>query len=602
LPKTTIANDTITLVDNTDYYNLNLTSEDTIDFDSSLERVIYLKNNSSIEKWSFNCDNWGSVKIDLGNDSILTGGWEIPYDQSNFIFARVKDRGPSISLILEKGKIYLIKISLTSPVLNGNLNYYNCGLVPSSTVGGLNSFHTMITCGLILILILFAIYNFLLFFVTKDKIFIKYSLTHLFFSLLWLNSMGVTLYLFEFDLSFLRLLDSIFSTVFMGFYYWFTRGFLDTKKIDIKVDILLKYFQYVLFIISILFLLLALLQVSYLDYILSHLIVNVLSPLGVIFLVIAIIRAILRKDRLTIYFSLVMLTFVLIVILMNFNDRNISSDNIFVYNAVLFGAVLEAIFFSLGLAAKIKIAQTEKVIAQKELIDKHIENQKIKEQFNKELEKKVEVRTLELQQKNKYIELALKEKEILIKEVHHRVKNKLQLIYSFMCLQSNRSKSELVKGAISESKERVRVLSMIHNNLSLSENSEEINIKDYIPDIANHLSSLSLQKKMNTICNIDSFLLPIKKAVSLGLIVNEIITNSIKYAEVSSVEKHIYINAIVNQGKIELDIYDDGIKHESSDIEVNSLGTLIIQDLTKQLKAKLEVNEKFRYKIVIPIQ
>ena len=385
LPKTTIANDTITLLDNTDYYNLNLASEDTIDFDSKLESVIYLKNNSSIEKWSLRCDNWGIVKVDTRNDSILTGGWEIPYDQSNFIFARVKDRGPSISLILEKGKIYLIKISLTSPVLNGNLNYYNCGLVPSSTVGGLNSFHTMITCGLILILILFAIYNFLLFFVTKDKIFIKYSLTHLFFSLLWLNSMGVTLYLFEFDLSFLRLLDSIFSTVFMGFYYWFTRGFLDTKKIDIKVDILLKYFQYVLFIISILFLLLALLQVSYLDYILSHLIVNVLSPLGVIFLVIAIIRAILRKDRLTIYFSLVMLTFVLIVILMNFNDRNISSDNIFVYNAVLFGAVLEAIFFSLGLAAKIKIAQTEKVIAQKELIDKHIENQKIKEQFNKEL-------------------------------------------------------------------------------------------------------------------------------------------------------------------------------------------------------------------------
>jgi predicted membrane protein len=210
---------------------------------------------------------------------------------------------------------------------------------------------------------------------------------------------------------------------------------------------------------------LAFLQVSYLDYLLSHLIVNVLSPLGVIFLVIAIIRAILRRDKLIIYFSCAMLTFVLTVIIMNLNDAN--SNNIFVYNSVLFGAVLEAIFFSLGLAAKIKIAQTEKAIAQKELIDKHVENQKIKDQFSKELERKVEVRTLELKQKNSYIELALKEKEVLIKEVHHRVKNNLQLMYSFMSLQSNRAESELVKDAISESKERVRVLSMIHNNLSL---------------------------------------------------------------------------------------------------------------------------------------
>jgi two-component sensor histidine kinase len=107
---------------------------------------------------------------------------------------------------------------------------------------------------------------------------------------------------------------------------------------------------------------------------------------------------------------------------------------------------------------------------------------------------------------------------------------------------------------------------------------------------------------MNTTCNIDSFLLPINKAVSVGLIVNEIITNSIKYAEVSGVEKNIYINALINQGNIELDIYDDGVTRKSSDVEMNSLGTLIIQDLTKQLKATLEVNENFRYKIAIPIR
>ena len=77
-----------------------------------------------MEKWSFYCDKWGIVEIDLGNGSILKGGWEVPYEQSNFIFARVKDRGPSISLTLEKGKTYPMKIWLSSPHMGGNEQKY----------------------------------------------------------------------------------------------------------------------------------------------------------------------------------------------------------------------------------------------------------------------------------------------------------------------------------------------------------------------------------------------------------------------------------------------------------------------------------------------
>ncbi len=601
LPNGAIANDTITLTDYAEYYDLNLASEDSVDFGSSLERVIYVKNNSSKEEWSFICQRWGVVNIDLGNGSVLKGGWDLPYSQSYFNFSRVKDRGPTIPLKLEKGAVYRLKISLRSPILSGFPSHYNGGLVPSNTVGNLNSKNTIITCGLIFILIVFAVYNLFLFFITNDKNFLKYSLTHLCFSLLWFNSYGVTLYLVEFDLSFLRVLDSVFATLFMGFYYWFTRGYLNTKKVDAKVDILLKYFQYTLFGVSILFLLLALFQVSNLDYILSNVIANFLSPLGVIFLSIAIVKAIFRRDKLVIYFAFAMLFFVLTVVILNVNNINPNSDNIFVYNSVLFGAVLEAILFSLGLAAKIKSSQKEKLKAQNELIDKHIENQKIKDQFNKELEHKVEQRTLELKQKNNDVKSALQEKEVLIKEVHHRVKNNLQLMYGFMSLQLNRAESELVKEAISESKERVSVLSVIHNNLSFSENPEKIDIQSYLPDIANNLSNLSLQKKMVAVCDVESFSLPIKKAVSLGLIINEIITNSIKYAEGSSGQKHLYINANVTDNTLELEVYDDGVKRKYQDQVMNSLGTLIIKDLIKQLKATIAVTEDFRYKIVMPV-
>lgn len=186
---------------------------------------------------------------------------------------------------------------------------------------------------------------------------------------------------------------------------------------------------------------------------------------------------------------------------------------------------------------------------------------------------------------------SLDEKEILLKEIHHRVKNNLQIISSLLHLQSNNIKQteEIGSDIFKESQNRIRSMALIHEKLYSSENFGEVNFKDYLQTLS---SSLIRSYRINTKVHIDAenIFLNIDKSVTCGLIINELLTNSLKHAFDNSSEAQIHIKLIRQNAHHELIIRDNGRGlDENFDIEnANTLGLKLVKRLTEQLEGSLD--------------
>lgn len=186
--------------------------------------------------------------------------------------------------------------------------------------------------------------------------------------------------------------------------------------------------------------------------------------------------------------------------------------------------------------------------------------------------------------------VSLREKEALVKEVHHRVKNNLQIISSLLSLQSNFVKGKGAREKFRESRERVRSMALIHEMLYISKKFSEINFPEYLETLVNSLFStynlgnkkirLKLDiKTAETYFNIDT-------AIPCGLIVNEIISNSFKYAFVKKSSGAISLSLTnTSEGKYMLSIQDNGCGFpESINFDSPSFGLQLIHTLTEQIK------------------
>jgi PAS domain S-box-containing protein len=202
----------------------------------------------------------------------------------------------------------------------------------------------------------------------------------------------------------------------------------------------------------------------------------------------------------------------------------------------------------------------------------------------------------ELQQ-TREIQMALKEKVVLLKEIHHRVKNNLQIIYSLLRLQSRQIQNQQVAQILLESQNRVKSIALIHEKLYRSEDLSQISLNQYIPSLAANLFS-SYKISSDSIAletQVADISLDIDTAIPCGLIINELISNSLKYAFPGGREGKIWLKLQAAQdGFISLIVGDNGIgiPEEVDPNRVKSLGLSLVRDLATQLKGTMVIERQ----------
>ena len=210
---------------------------------------------------------------------------------------------------------------------------------------------------------------------------------------------------------------------------------------------------------------------------------------------------------------------------------------------------------------------------------------------NKELEAEI----TERKRAEEQIKAALKEKEVLLKEIHHRVKNNLQLINSLLNLQSRRIHDEKGVTIFEECKNRVNSIALIHEKLYESEDLANINYGEYVRSLTTHLFNSSLRSLPGIALktNADDVFLKVDKAIPCALIINELVTNAIKYAFPQDQQGEIIVELkSADKGKVTLTIADNGVGLPA-DFNMNNsetLGMQIINALVKKLHGSLKID------------
>ncbi len=155
---------------------------------------------------------------------------------------------------------------------------------------------------------------------------------------------------------------------------------------------------------------------------------------------------------------------------------------------------------------------------------------------------------------------AEKEKETLLYEIHHRVKNNMTVISSLLKLQADKVDNDEAKAALMDSQNRIQSMSAIHKTLYQSGNLSAVDMKTYLSSLAGAVAqSYSIGKKVNLLVESKNVLIGAKQASPVGLIVNELITNSLKYAFPENQEGEIKISLQEIEDQIELEYIDNGI-------------------------------------------
>ena len=165
-----------------------------------------------------------------------------------------------------------------------------------------------------------------------------------------------------------------------------------------------------------------------------------------------------------------------------------------------------------------------------------------------------------LNQKNIQIEKALQEKEYLMREIHHRVKNNLQMVSSLLSLQSNYITDESALEAVKDSRNRVHSMSLIHQSLYNEDDLARIDVNEYIHRLAENLfqSYTNHDHSISWKADIDAIKLDVETVIPIGLIINELITNSLKYAFPDQASGHIRIGLHLHDDRLKLHVYDNG--------------------------------------------
>lgn len=473
----------------------------------------------------------------------------------NGVFTPIKERNIETSKLAFNFKIQqnssqtiFVELKAKYPYF-GNIAVYSKDYFFASRILNIDSFF-ILQFGILLIIIIF---NLFLWISLKEKVYIYY-VGYTFFALVYLiNISGLLIY---FDLQHYMYKLHFSASLCIIFLSLFSIEYFEAKR----------YFKASVFVIKILILLLFLfafmmVAVSYSPWnnYMNHIITIILITL------IASSIKIYKKGQyfLKYYIFAISIYFTSVIIFILFL-MGIIEYNYFNRYAYIYCLSLEIIVFALILSNRYNIIKNEQIKTQNELISLQI-NQ------NKLLENEVEKKTLKLTK-------LVKERELLVKEVFHRVKNNFHVITAFLWFESKKDDN---KHRFTELINRIKSMSLIHEYLCNSKDLIDINLKEYIDELVKTIiQTYSIPTlKINT--NIENINLEFENIMSLGVVVNEIISNSIKH---HPKEKAIIldINCYKKSDSVILIIVDNGLGFDEN-IQKTGLGLELIKDFINKL-------------------
>jgi two-component sensor histidine kinase len=208
----------------------------------------------------------------------------------------------------------------------------------------------------------------------------------------------------------------------------------------------------------------------------------------------------------------------------------------------------------------------------------------------KMLENTVQRRTVQLQQ-------LLAQRELLLKEIHHRVKNNLQVISSLLEMQSSRTTDENVRIAITESQNRVLSIAFIHQNLYQHDDLKGVEIGSFLKELTSHIKQVFEKPDcpVDVRTHVPEVFLDIDSAIPIGLIINELLTNSYKYAFFGRSNGEIVIELkVLPDGDFYFRYFDNGVglPKDYDFTRSNSLGLKLIRQLSRQLAGHIKYEFK----------
>lgn len=197
-----------------------------------------------------------------------------------------------------------------------------------------------------------------------------------------------------------------------------------------------------------------------------------------------------------------------------------------------------------------------------------------------------EQRISEKEHSEKIIKKALEEKDVLMTELHHRVKNNLAVIAGLFSLKLDSIENEDARNVLMESRNRVRSMALIHNRLYKSSNFADVHFDQYVHELINEvkLSYPAISNSVAINLNIDNIILNVNTAIPCGLILNELLTNCYKHAFKGRTNGAIHIWFTKSNNHMTLIVRDNGVGLPPDYEKRESLGLTVIQSLSEQIE------------------
>jgi len=414
-----------------------------------------------------------------------------------------------------------------------------------------------------------AIYNLFIYFFTKDISYLFYVLYIFGVVIHHLMYVGVApIYLLNqniiLNVVHYASLLSIFPILSVAF---FTKYFLNIQQYEVLNKIL-----------NIIILITIFLTIVFLSTDTFNKFRNLLPILLFMYLVFLTFYAVFKKNRQAYFIAIGWLLILLAISLMYLSSIGLFDIYKYFPYIVEMAFITEAIIFAIALSDKINTLKTN-LIAQKRTENERLEFQ--------------------VQEKTKDLKLSLEEKTLLLQELNHRVKNNMQMIVSMIRLQTNDIEDIKVQSLFITTQNRLNAMSELHELLYQKEDISYINAYEYFTTLIDGLQETYLQNiKINYIIDTD---LATEQAISCGIILNELVTNSLKYAFNKQIKEDRYIDIFLSkfQDKYTLIVKDNGTGYNQEKTK-KSFGLILVTTLVEsKLQGTIEIESKYGVETII---